>query len=33
MGAGYYQVNKITCDSKNYIVVISNHGVAICPEK
>lgn len=32
MGAGYYQVNKVTCDSKNYIVVVSNHGVAICPE-
>ena len=32
MGAGYYQVNKVTCDNKNYIVVISNHGVAICKE-
>lgn len=28
-----YNVDKITCDGKNYIVVISSHGVAICPEK
>lgn len=27
-----YGVDKITCDGKNYIVVTSNHGVAICPE-
>jgi hypothetical protein len=27
-----YGVDKITCDGKNYIVVTSDHGVAICPE-
>lgn len=28
-----YGVDKVTCDGKNYIVVTSDHGVAICPEK
>lgn len=27
-----YGVDKIICDGKNYIVVTSDHGVAICPE-
>lgn len=27
-----FGVDKITCDGKNYIVVTSDHGVAICPE-
>lgn len=28
-----FGVDKITCDGKNYIVVTSSQGVAICPEK
>ena len=28
-----YGIDKVTCDGKNYIVVTSDHGVAICPEK
>ena len=28
-----FSVDKVTCDGKNYIVVTSSEGVAICPEK
>ena len=28
-----FSVDKVTCDGKNYIVVTSETGVAICPEK